>query len=124
MRWPISPSLMYYGSRFIYERYGLPVYISENGLSCNDKLYLDGCAHDPDRIDFLRRYLRELRRASEGGVDIRGYFHWSLTDNFEWNNGYEERFGLFFIDYSTLQRHPKDSAVWYRSMIESNGENL
>ena len=80
--------------------------------------------HDPDRIDFLHRYLRELRRAREGGVDIRGYFHWSLIDNFEWNNGYEERFGPFYVDYNTLQRHPKDSAAWYRSVVESNGENL
>ncbi len=124
MRWPITPEMMYYGAKFIYERYGLPLYITENGLSCNDKLYLDGRVHDADRIDFLRRYLRELRRAAEAGVDIRGYFHWSLLDNFEWSHGYEERFGLYYMDYTTLARHPKDSALWYRSVIESNGETL
>lgn len=124
MRWPITPDMMYYGTKWIYERYGLPVYITENGLSCNDKRYLDGAVHDPDRIDFLNRYLSELKRASEAGVDIRGYFHWSLTDNFEWNNGYEERFGLYYIDYETLDRVPKDSAIWYRSVVESNGETL
>ncbi len=124
MRWPITPSMMYYGTRFLYERYGMPVYITENGLSCNDRIYLDGCVHDADRIDFLRRYLLELKRASESGVDLRGYFHWSLIDNFEWSNGYAERFGLFYIDYETLRRHPKDSAFWYRSVVESNGETL
>jgi beta-glucosidase len=116
--------MMYYCTKFIYERYQLPIYITENGLSCNDKIYLDGKVHDPDRIDFLQRYLREFKRAGEAGVDIRGYFHWSLIDNFEWSNGYEERFGLFYVDYMTLDRHPKDSALWYRSVVESNGENI
>ena len=124
IRWPITPDMMYYCTKFIYERYHLPVYITENGLSCNDKIYLDGKVHDPDRIDFLHRYLREYKRAGEDGVDIRGYFHWSLIDNFEWSNGYEERFGLFYVDYTTLKRHPKDSAYWYRSVVEQNGENL
>jgi len=124
MRWPVTPSMMYYGTKFIYERYQLPIYITENGLSCNDKIYLDGKVHDPDRIDFLNRYLLEYRRAGENGADIRGYFHWSLTDNFEWSNGYEERCGLFYVDYESLKRYPKDSAFWYRSVVESNGENL
>ncbi len=124
MRWPITPTMMRFGTRFMFERYGLPIYITENGLSCNDRLHVDGAAHDPDRIDFLRRYLRELKRASEEGADVRGYFHWSLLDNFEWSNGYEERFGLYYTDYTTLKRHPKDSAIWYRSIVESNGETL
>lgn len=124
IRWPITPDMMYFCTKFICERYQLPVYITENGLSCNDKVYLDGKVHDADRIDFLHRYLRELKRASESGADIRGYFHWSLIDNFEWSDGYEERFGLFYVDYETLARHPKDSAVWYRSAVETNGERL
>lgn len=124
LRWAITPTMMHYCTKFIYERYQLPVYITENGLSCNDKMYLDGKVHDPDRIDFLQRYLRELKRAGEDGVDIRGYFHWSLIDNFEWADGYKERFGLFFVDYETLTRKPKDSAFWYRSVVETNGENL
>ncbi len=124
IRWPITPNMMYFGTKFLYERYGLPIYITENGLSCNDKPYLDGIVHDADRIDFLQRYLREYRRAGEEGVDIRGYFHWSLTDNFEWSNGYEDRFGLFYIDYETLARLPKDSARWYRTVVEQNGETL
>jgi len=124
MRWPITPSMMYYGTKFIFERYSLPVYITENGLSCNDKLYLDGKVHDADRIDYLNRYLLELRRAASEGVDVRGYFHWSLLDNYEWSNGYEERFGLYYVNYETLERLPKDSAVWFRSVVESNGETL
>ena len=124
LRWAITPSMMYYCTKFIYERYQLPVYVTENGLSCNDKVFLDGKVHDPDRIDFLQRYLREFKRAAETGVDIRGYFHWSLIDNFEWADGYKERFGLFFVDYQTMERQPKDSAFWYRSVVESNGENL
>ncbi len=124
LRWAITPGMMYYCAKFIYERYQLPVYVTENGLSCNDKLYLDGKVHDPDRIDFLQRYLREFKRAGEAGIDIRGYFHWSLIDNFEWADGYKERFGLFYVDYTTLERQPKDSALWYRAVVESNGENL
>ena len=121
MRWPITPTMMYYGTKFIKERYGLPIYITENGLSCNDKIYLDGKVHDADRIDYLNRYLLELRRAASEGVDVRGYFHWSLLDNYEWNSGYEERFGLFYVDYESLERIPKDSAAWFRSVVESNG---
>ena len=124
MRWPITPNMMYYGTKFIFERYKLPVYITENGLSCNDKIYLDGKVHDADRIDFLHRYLLELKRAASEGVDVRGYFHWSLLDNYEWSNGYEERFGLYYVNYETLERLPKDSAVWFRSVVESNGQSL
>lgn len=123
-RWPVTPTMMYYGTRFLFERYGLPVYITENGLSCNDKVYLDGCVHDLDRVDFLRRYLDELRRACEDGADVRGYFHWSLTDNFEWNSGCEERFGLVYMDYPSLTRIPKDSASWYADVIRTNGASL
>jgi beta-glucosidase len=108
----------------MHERYKLPIVVTENGLSAMDWVHLDGKVHDPQRIDFTTRYLRELRRASEDGVDIRGYFHWSLMDNFEWAAGYRERFGLIHVDYATQVRTPKDSFHWYRSVIESNGANL
>ena len=65
-----------------------------------------------------------LRRAIDGGVDVRGYFHWSLLDNFEWSEGYNERFGLIYLDYATGKRTPKDSAVWYAKVAETNGKNL
>ena len=119
LKWPVTPEVMDWGVRFLQERYGLPAYISENGLSCNDRIYLDGKVHDIERIDFLARYLGCLGRAIQNGADIRGYFHWSLTDNFEWSNGYGERFGLVFMDYPTGRRIPKDSFHWYQKMIQS-----
>jgi beta-glucosidase len=97
------------------------VYITENGLSNQDWIALDGKVHDSQRIDFLHRYLRELKRACADGVDVRGYFQWSIMDNFEWAEGYKERFGLVYVDYPTQRRIPKDSAYWYQSVIESNG---
>lgn len=122
--WPVTPEALEWGPRFIHERYGLPVYISENGLSCRDWVALDGEIHDPGRIDFLTRYLRALSDAIAAGVDVRGYFHWSLTDNFEWAEGYDQRFGLAYVDYATGERILKDSARWYASVVESNGKML
>ena len=80
--------------------------------------------HDPNRIDFLARYLGQVKKAKEDGVDIRGYFQWSLMDNFEWACGYNERFGLIYVDYNTQKRILKDSAYWYQTTIKTNGENL
>lgn len=121
--WPVTPECLYWGPKFLYERYGKPVVITENGVSCHDVLSLDGKVHDPNRIDFLARYLKELKRAA-GEVDLRGYFQWSLMDNFEWEKGYQERFGMIYVDYHTQERILKDSAFWYRDTIRSNGENL
>ncbi len=119
--WPITPDIMYYGTRHLYRRYGLPIIITEDGLSCNDHVYLDGKVHDADRIDFLTRYLRRLRDSISSGTPIQGYLHWSLLDNFEWADGYDQRFGLVHVDYATLKRTPKDSALWYKEVIASNG---
>ncbi len=122
LKWPVTPEVMRYGMLHLYERYKLPIYITENGQGCNDRIYLDGCVHDPDRIDFLTRYLMALRQGMAEGADVRGYFHWSLTDNFEWNAGYADRFGLVYIDYPTLRRIPKDSAKWFAQFIKENTE--
>ena len=122
--WPVTPETIYWGTRFVFERYRLPIVITENGLSCHDWVSLDGRVHDPQRIDFLTRYLRQLRRAAAEGVDVRGYFHWSLMDNFEWAEGYKQRFGLVHVDYATQRRTPKDSAAWFRDVIRTNGANL
>lgn len=119
LKWPVTPEVMDWGMRFLYERYPLPMFITENGLSCNDKVYLDGKVHDLDRIDFLTRYLTCLNRAMESGVDVRGYFHWALTDNFEWHSGYSDRFGLVFVDYPTVTRIPKDSFYWYKDVVRA-----
>jgi beta-glucosidase len=122
--WPVTPESLYWGARFHHERYPLPIYITENGLANVDWVALDGKVHDPQRIDFVARYLRALKRAADEGVDVRGYFHWSLMDNFEWGEGYKQRFGLIYVDYQTLQRIPKDSAEWYREVIATNGAGL
>jgi beta-glucosidase len=122
--WSVLPEVLYWSPKYIHERYQLPVMISENGLSCHDWVALDGQVHDQARVDFLNRYLRELKRACSDGVDCRGYFQWSLLDNFEWAEGYRERFGLVHVDYETQKRTPKDSAFWYRKMIASNGADL
>jgi beta-glucosidase len=124
IQWPITPDALYWGPYFLYERYRTPFIMTENGLSAHDVVSLDGKVHDPNRQDFLNRYLLAYKRAAENGVDIRGYFHWSLMDNYEWAHGYKERFGLIHVDYQTQQRTLKDSAYWYRSVIEQNGENL
>lgn len=121
--WPITPDSLYWGPKFLYERYKKPFYITENGLSCHDVVSMDGQVHDPNRIDFLARYLQCLKRAASE-IDLRGYFQWSLMDNFEWEKGYSERFGLIYVDYGTQERIMKDSAYWYRTTIISNGENL
>jgi beta-glucosidase len=122
--WPVTPSALYYGPKFFWERYRKPVVITENGLSCRDWVSVDGAVHDPNRIDFMTRYLRELHRAIGDGVAVNGYFHWSIMDNFEWAEGFKERFGLIHVDYQTQRRTLKDSALWYAEVIASRGEAL
>ena len=122
--WTIRPDALYWGPKFLYERYQTPFIISENGMSAHDAVSLDGHVHDPNREDYMRRYLLAYRRAAEDGVDAAGYFAWSLMDNYEWAYGYSERFGLIHVDYATQKRTPKDSAFWYQTVMESNGENL
>ena len=96
-----------------------PVYITENGTACADRVQ-GGRVADPQRIEYLRSHLEALRAAMEGGVDVRGYFYWSLLDNYEWNSGYDKRFGLVHVDYETQARTLKDSALWYREFIARN----
>lgn len=123
-KWEVSPEVMYWTPKFLIERYGLPAYITENGCSGMDWVALDGKVHDGPRIDFLHRYLREFKRLADEDADLRGYFQWSMLDNFEWAEGYRERFGIVHVDYQTLARTPKDSYWWYRDVIAANGENL
>lgn len=122
--WPVTPEALYWGPKFLYERYKKPIYITENGMANTDFVFSDGAVHDPQRIEFTTRYLKELRQACEDGVDIKGYFHWSLLDNFEWAQGYQKRFGLVYVDFETQQRILKDSGKWYKTVISRNGENL
>jgi beta-glucosidase len=122
--WWVTPELGYWGPRLFWERYGLPIVVTENGISCRDWISRDGRVRDPDRIDFATRYLLELRRAIGDGVRVDGYFHWSWIDNFEWAHGYKHRFGLVFCDYPTQTRVLKDSAEWYARVIATNGACL
>ena len=122
--WSVSPEALYWGPKFFYERYNKPILITENGMSNIDWVSLDGKVHDPQRIDFLSRYIHEYRKAAAEGVDAIGYFCWSLMDDFEWSDGYSERFGLVHVDYATQKRTIKDSGYWYKKVIESNGSNL
>ncbi|MDX2138836.1 MAG: GH1 family beta-glucosidase [Chloroflexota bacterium] len=124
MNWWVRPEALYWGPRLLNERYGLPVIITENGLSNPDWVSVDGKVHDPQRIDFTTRYLVALRTAIEDGVPVQGYFHWSLMDNFEWAEGYKQRFGMIHVDFRTQVRTLKDSAYWYRDLIACNGANL
>jgi beta-glucosidase len=106
-------------------RYGkLSFVFTENGFCNLDWVGLDGRVHDPQRIDFLHRYLKSLKRAAAEGIQLGGYFYWSVMDNFEWAEGYKARFGLVHVDYATQKRTLKDSAMWYREVIRSNGANI
>ncbi|MBQ7973028.1 MAG: beta-glucosidase [Lachnospiraceae bacterium] len=124
MGWPSLEECLYWGAKFAYDRYQIPIYITENGMACHDAVFLDGKVHDPNRIDFLDRYISALQRAADEGADIRGYFLWSFLDNFEWDFGYHGRFGIVYVDYKTQKRIPKDSAYWYKEIIASNGAKL
>ncbi len=124
MDWPVVPRAVYWGVKFLYERYKLPIFLSENGMADLDWVCLDGKVHDPNRIDYLRRYISEFMRAGEDGVELIGYSYWSFTDNFEWAEGYTKRFGLVYVDYETQERIPKDSFYWYQKVIQTNGEIL
>ena len=122
--WNLTPSVLYHACKLWYERYGLPLLITENGYCGLDHVMLDGKVHDPQRQDYMHRYLLELKKAVDEGIPVIGYTYWSLLDNFEWAEGYAPRFGLVHVDYRTQNRTIKDSAYWYRSIIESNGDFL
>jgi beta-glucosidase len=120
----VVPAALQWGPRFYWERYRLPIVVTENGLSGCDWIALDGRVHDPQRIDFMERYLGELALARAAGVDVRGYFAWSLLDNFEWAEGYRQRFGLVHVDFESQRRTPKDSFRWYRDVIRRSGASV
>ncbi len=123
--WPVTPKAFYYAIKFLTERYpNLPLYITENGMGCHDNIAPDGKVHDNDRITFLDSYIGALDKAMSEGADVRGYFLWTFLDNFEWSDGYKQRFGIVYVDYATQRRIVKDSAFWYRGVIQSGGGTL
>ncbi|MBO5474000.1 MAG: beta-glucosidase [Lachnospiraceae bacterium] len=122
--WPVTPECLRWGVKFLYDRYRMPLYITENGMSCHDMVSADGQVHDPNRIAFLDAYLSALQQANDEGADVRGYFLWTFLDNFEWDKGYTERFGIVHVDFRTQKRIAKDSAYWYQKTMAQNGANL
>lgn len=120
MYWHVVPEALYWGPKFLAERYAKPIVITENGLSGEDWVMADGKVHDAHRSDFLYRYLTRVEKATADGVPLAGYFQWSIMDNFEWAEGYRQRFGLIHVDYATQVRTIKDSAYYYRKVIQAN----
>ncbi len=122
--WSITPDVLYWASKWLYERYQKPLLITENGYAGLDFISLDGKVHDPLRIDFLNRYLLALKRAADEDIPVIGYTVWSILDNFEWASGYDQRYGLVYVDFQTQTRTLKDSANWYQTVIQTNGASL
>ena len=119
MGWPVEPAGLTRLLKWLRDTYPTlpPIYITENGRACDDVLDADGQVDDPDRVRYLDGHLRAVVDAIVAGVDVRGYYCWSLMDNFEWAEGYSKRFGLVHIDYATQHRTPKASFGWFRSLI-------
>ena len=122
--WVIDGRCLYWTIRHYWDRYHLPVMVTENGMAGNDVVSEDGKCHDPERVHFLHEFLPGVKRAVEEGIPVLGYQHWSVMDNFEWCEGYGPRFGLIHVDYETRKRTLKDSAYEYARIIRGNGEGL
>lgn len=119
--WEIFPQGLYRTLTGLKRDFGnIKIYITENGSSFNDIVDRNGKVEDLQRIDFLHRHIEQVHRCILEGVNVQGYFVWSLMDNFEWNAGYSERFGLIYIDYETLARKIKSSGYWYQNLIKNN----
>lgn len=122
MGWEIFPEGIYRVCTWLRDEYGNPpVYITENGAAFNDELNKKGEVIDTRRIDFLKSYLANVHRAIQEGCNIKGYFVWSLMDNFEWAEGYSKRFGIVYVDYSSQKRIIKQSGKWYAQVCKKNG---
>ncbi|MEU5049950.1 GH1 family beta-glucosidase [Streptomyces sp. NPDC021096] len=120
MDWSVDPTGLYdLLMRFTREAPGLPLIVTENGAAYDDKPGADGTVHDPERIAYLHAHLEAVLRALTDGADVRGYFLWSLLDNFEWAYGYSKRFGAVYVDYATQARTPKSSAHWYARLMRT-----
>jgi beta-glucosidase len=122
MGWPVESNGLTEILVRLHEEYTrAPIYITENGRAAYDYVDPEGKVKDEERVAFLDAHLRAARKAIERGVDLRGYFVWSLLDNFEWAEGYSKRFGIVYVDYATQRRIPKMSARWYSEVIRRNG---
>jgi beta-glucosidase len=118
----IGPEAMYWSPKLAAETLGIrEIYITENGCSSADVLAPNGEVYDTDRVMYLTAYLTQLQRGVSEGVPVKGYFLWSLLDNYEWADGYEKRFGITYVDFKTQKRTPKLSSKFYRNLIARNG---
>ena len=118
MGWEVYPDGLHALLVRVADEYGPPaIYVTENGAAFGDVRVHDGHVHDPERTAYLESHIAAVGRALDDGVPVKGYFVWSLLDNFEWAYGYAKRFGLIYVDYPTLERVPKDSFYWYRDFI-------
>jgi beta-glucosidase len=117
MDWEIVPERLTELLVRLEKDYGLPTVITENGAAFDDEPAADGSVHDADRTAYLADHIRAVAAARSAGADVRGYFAWSLMDNFEWAYGYAKRFGLVHVDYGSQRRTVKDSGLWYRDTI-------
>ena len=124
MGWVIDGRCLYWTIRQYYERYHLPIMVTENGMANPDTVGPDGKVHDETRVTFLNDFLHGLKRAVDEGIPVLGYQHWSIMDNFEWAEGYGPRFGLIHVDYETQKRTIKDSGYHYAEIIRTNGADL
>ena len=123
MGWAVVPWGLKKLLLWISDRYDHPdIYITENGCSYDDEV-VDGKIMDSDRLDFYKTYLESGYDAIAEGAKLKGYFAWSLMDNFEWASGYTKRFGIHYVDYETLVRTPKESALWLKKVFASNSIN-
>ena len=122
--WPVTDNALYWACKFAYKRYKLPVFVTENGMANTDWVMSGGEVCDPQRADYLKRYLSGLKKAAEEDIPVMGYLYWSLFDNMEWCEGYSKRFGLIYVDYRDKKRTVKNSARYYSEVIKTNGENL
>ncbi|MBB3112057.1 beta-glucosidase [Paenibacillus phyllosphaerae] len=117
--WNYYPQGLYNVLTWIHKEFGdIPIYITENGACYNDGVSEDGKVHDERRITYLKSHLAQVERAIASGVPVKGYYCWSLMDNFEWAYGYSMRFGLIHVDYDTQKRTPKDSYKWYKKVVQ------
>lgn len=117
----LGPECIYWGVRNVCDLWKPKgIYITENGTSSDDVLTPEGRVEDVDRVMYLRNHLTHLHRAVDEGYPVKGYFLWSLMDNFEWTDGYSKRFGIHYVDFKTQKRTPKLSAEWYRNVIAQN----
>lgn len=117
----LGPESLYWAPKFVQSLWNAKeIYITENGCAADDKLADDGNVYDTDRVMFLRNHLTQLQRATAEGVPVKGYFLWSMMDNFEWSAGFANRFGLVYVDYQTQKRTPKMSASFFREVAARN----